>query len=257
MLVKTHNTTSHEPILYAFLEAYEMRIKSIIDLQFSEEDFKGSSNEQYKGLMLLYTYRLCEIIQKLCNFNTYEYIYEKYNLASVKKSLAIKGINFDEILKLFSIPNNNTECVHGAIVDVDGIGILQESTLVTTHHSTEPGVPSVGETFDIYFGTLEEEQEPSAIIIAASDTQECSPNGSTQLQFTNFDNKFPFIAIPTTVTISSIREAFSNYDVTEGYILDAGTYVIDEVDYKLYLYVYATASTDEEPYIVNVNYTSI
>lgn len=257
MFVKTHNTTKYESILFNFLEVYRDKINTYVTTQKKEEQFKGKSNEQYKGLLLLSAYRLAEIMQKLCNFHTFDYIWTTYNLAEVKRVLAGKGINFDEILLMFNIPNNNVDCIHGSIIHEDGVGELQPSSLITVHESGESGGIVVAEDFELYYGSLEEAEAPTAILIAGSDHATCVPVGSKEVNFPLFDNEYPFIALPQSVDISSIRESFTLYDVTEGYVRVEETFVIEGVDYWCYVYVYATASTLVEPYIINVNYSSI
>ena len=105
--------TDLEVIILNFFQKYEKDIILLSLNQFKQENLKGSSKIQYqKSIYYIYSliYALCIYLDVQDNSEiTLKDLEEKYKLSCVKKELACKKINFDDVLNIFNIIINESE----------------------------------------------------------------------------------------------------------------------------------------------------
>lgn len=105
--------TDLEVIILNFFQKYEKEIISLSLTQFNQENLKGTSKVQYqKSIYYIYSllYALCIYLDVQDDSEiTLQKLEEKYKLSCVKKELACKKINFDDILNIFNIIIDDVE----------------------------------------------------------------------------------------------------------------------------------------------------
>ncbi len=108
-----------------FLNLYISLLNTNTSNQFKEELSFNKSTLQLKNLLILYTYDFCAMIGELLKYESYDTLYKRYNIGTIKSNLIKYNINIDDVFKLYGIPNNYDYGINNDMIGKDGIDAIE------------------------------------------------------------------------------------------------------------------------------------
>lgn len=230
--------------LHEYLHQQLSVLSSKLDVQFKEEDYKGTSNKQYEYAMLNYAFRIASILSILTRFKSYSQLETTYNLKEIANVLAKRGISFNEILHIYSIP----------VKELDNrlVGTIQVGNSPITELPERP-ITTIGNS-EVSSSVIVVDTEVSVFAAYSNNSDGSEYEGELEvienrlygitITFPDFENMYPVILSNATLTIDSIVENGTNI---KSQFTQYGNTIIEGVVYDIWvLNTRAVSALDDE-----------
>lgn len=244
--------------LNEFVNKYYELIKFYIDRQILEEDTRNRSNSQYNYVIASYAQRYANIISYLVKFKSYDEVYKDLQVDRLSKMLAKRGINFNDILKIYNLPKvkYDDKEVSYFQIGVSPISDVEVGIHITTANShLEDIVLPTLDPFTIHTAITDEDD-----ITTIDDLYGIMPfvsygaDSSVTLEFIDFDDLHPVIIVPIDVDVKVIREQSTYHEITDGFVKSDVQVEVGNILHNVYIYYMPTLSDDNNKWILQLDY---
>jgi len=239
-----------------YLDRYASAIDAHLKSHYQEEDFKSTSNKIYNSAIILFSYKYASLIAYLLNFNSYSSLETRFKIYKVKSKLATLGINFDDILSIFSVPRkyNDATDIENILIGNSPIHIESKEFITTTGNNQSEFTIPVVESFLVYSANTISNVDIIGLDIYQHST--AGYLGVVGLPFNDFFDSYPMFLFPVSRQVLEIREYNTQDDITSGFT-HMGMVMVDDILYNVYVYRDKTLSNETDPLKLSILFNTI